>query len=98
MPVDGTLIFDTEIDRSGIQKGSNLVKSDLEKLGSKSKDVFSSKSLGGGLAALGGKLVKAFAFPKIADGLKNAAVAAVKYNAQMEAYQTNFSVMLGDEA
>ncbi|MDY2658061.1 MAG: tape measure protein [Candidatus Limiplasma sp.] len=98
MPVDGTLIFDTEIDRSGIQKGSNLVKADLEKLGTQAKDIFSSGNLASGLTALGGKLVGAFAFAKLAEGLKNAAVAAVKYNAQMEAYQTNFSVMLGDEA
>ena len=98
MPVDGTLIFDTEIDRSGIEKGSKLAKSDLEKLGTQVKDIFSSKNLTSGLADLGGKLVGAFAFAKLAKRLKNVTVAAVKYNAQMEAYQTNFSVMLGDEA
>lgn len=98
MPVDGTLIFDTEIDRSGIEKGSKLAKSDLEKLGTQVKDIFSSKNLTSGLADLGGKLVGAFAFAKLAQGLGQVATAAVKYNAQMEAYQTNFSVMLGDEA
>ena len=98
MPVDGTLIFDTEIDRSGIEKGSKLAKGDLEKLGTQVKDIFSSKNLTSGLADLGGKLVGAFAFAKLAQGLGQAATAAVKYNAQMEAYQTNFSVMLGDEA
>lgn len=98
MPVDGTLIFDTEIDRSGIEKGSKLAKSDLEKLGTQVKDIFSSKSLTSGLADLGGKLVGAFAFAKLTQGLGQVATAAIKYNAQMEAYQTNFSVMLGDEA
>lgn len=98
MPVDGTLIFDTKIDRSGIEKGSKLAKSDLEKLGTQVKDIFSSKNLTSGLADLGGKLVGAFAFAKLAQGLGQVATAAVKYNAQMEAYQTNFSVMLGDEA
>ena len=98
MPVDGTLIFDTEIDRSGIEKGSKLAKSDLEKLGTQVKDIFSSKNLTSGLADLGGKLVGAFAFAKLAQGLGQVATAAIKYNAQMEAYQTNFSVMLGDEA
>lgn len=98
MPVDGTLIFDTKIDRSGIEKGSKLAKSDLEKLGTQVKDIFSSKSLTSGLADLGGKLVGAFAFAKLAQGLGQVTTAAIKYNAQMEAYQTNFSVMLGDEA
>ena len=98
MPVDGTLIFDTEIDRSGIEKGSKLAKSDLENLGTQVKDIFSSKSLTSGLADLGGKLVGAFAFAKLAQGLGQVTTAAIKYNAQMEAYQTNFSVMLGDEA
>lgn len=98
MPVDGTLIFDTEIDRSGIEKGSKLAKSDLEKLGTQAKDIFSSKNLTSGLADLGGKLVGAFAFAKLAQGLGRVTTAAIKYNAQMEAYQTNFSVMLGDEA
>ncbi len=98
MPVDGTLIFDTEIDRSGIEKGSKLAKSDLEKLGTQVKDIFSSKSLTSGLADLGGKLVGAFAFAKLTQGLGQVATAAIKYNAQMQAYQTNFSVMLGDEA
>ena len=98
MPVDGTLIFDTEIDRSGIEKGSKLAKSDLEKLGTQVKDIFSSKNLTSGLADLGGKLVGAFAFAKLTQGLGQVATAAIKYNAQMEAYQTNFSVMLGDEA
>lgn len=98
MPVDGKLIFDTKIDRSGIEKGSKLAKSDLEKLGKQVKDIFSSKNLTSGLADLGGKLVGAFAFAKLAQGLGQVATAAIKYNAQMEAYQTNFSVMLGDEA
>lgn len=98
MPVDGTLIFDTKIDRSGIEKGSKLAKSDLEKLGAQVKDIFSSKSLTSALADLGGKLVGAFAFAKLAQGLGQVATATIKYNAQMEAYQTNFSVMLGDEA
>lgn len=98
MPVDGTLIFDTKIDRSGIEKGSKLAKSDLEKLGTQVKDIFSSKNLTSGLADLGGKLVGAFAFAKLAQGLGQVTTAAIKYNAQMEAYQTNFSVMLGDEA
>ena len=98
MPVDGTLIFDTKIDRSGIEKGSKLAKSDLEKLGAQVKDIFSSKNLTSGLADLGGKLVGAFAFAKLTQGLGQVATAAIKYNAQMEAYQTNFSVMLGDEA
>ena len=93
MPVDGTLIFDTKIDRSGIEKGSKLAKSDLEKLGTQVKDIFSSKNLTSGLADLGGKLVGAFAFAKLAQGLGQVATAAIKYNAQMEAYQTNFSVM-----
>ena len=56
MPVDGTLIFDTKIDRSGIEKGSKLAKSDLEKLGAQVKDIFSSKNLTSGLAALGKQL------------------------------------------
>ena len=98
MPVDGTLIFDTEIDRSGIEKGSKLAKSDLKKLGTQVKDIFSSKNLTSGLADLGGKLVGAFAFAKLAQRLGQVTTAAIKYNAQMEAYQTNFSVMLGDEA
>ena len=44
MPVDGTLIFDTEIDRSGIEKGSILAKSDPQKPGPQVKDIFTSNS------------------------------------------------------
>lgn len=46
-----------------------------------------------------GKLVVGSkAFTMITQGLLNAAKAGVSYNAQMEQYQTNFSVLLGDEA
>ena len=46
-----------------------------------------------------GKLVVGSkAFNMITQGLLAAAKAGVSYNAQMEQYQTNFSVLLGDEA
>ena len=45
MPVDGTLIFDTEIDRSGIKKGSKLAKSDLETVSYTHLDVYKRQSM-----------------------------------------------------
>lgn len=46
-----------------------------------------------GKAFVGSKI-----FSEIADGLWEVTKAGIEYNAQMEAYQTNFGVLLGDQA
>lgn len=46
----------------------------------------------------GKAIVGSQVFSKIADGLWEVTKAGVGYNAQMEAYETNFAVLLGDEA
>lgn len=64
------------------------------------------KSFSTGLSKGAKELVKDFAplalgykaVTKAAEGLWAATKAGVEYNAQMEAYQTNFAVLLGDEA
>lgn len=46
----------------------------------------------------GAAIVGSKAFSMITDALVDVAKAGINYNAQMEAYQTNFSVLLGDQA
>lgn len=46
----------------------------------------------------GAAIVGSKAFAKITDALISVTKAGIEYNAQMEAYQTNFGVLLGDQA
>ena len=46
----------------------------------------------------GAAIVGSKAFAKITDALIGVTKAGIEYNAQMEAYQTNFGVLLGDQA
>lgn len=46
----------------------------------------------------GAAIVGSKAFSMITDALVGVTKAGIEYNAQMEAYQTNFGVLLGDQA
>lgn len=75
---DGKVVFETEVDGSGLQQG-------IENLG---------KSVNNwGKAIIGSKILG-----KVAGAALDVAKAGVAYNAQMEAYTTNFGVLLGDQA
>ena len=75
---DGKVVFETEVDGSGLQQG-------IENLG---------KSVNNwGKAIIGSKILG-----KVAGAALDVAKAGVAYNAQMEAYTTNFTVLLGDQA
>lgn len=54
--------------------------------------------LNGTINRWGAAIVGSKAFAKITEGLIAVTKAGIEYNAQMEAYQTNFAVLLGDEA
>lgn len=73
---DGSVVFSTELDESGLKEGlSNLNKG----LGKWAK--------GAGVALAG-----------VSASLLGLAKMGMQYNSQMENYQTNFAVLLGDEA
>lgn len=78
MPVaaDGSVVFSTELDESGLKSG-------LSKLSS-----------------VGGKWAKGFGvmIGGVSTALLGLAKMGMQYNSQMENYQTNFAVLLGDEA
>ena len=73
---DGSVVFSTELDESGLKSG-------LSKLSS-----------------VGGKWAKGFgvAIGGVSTALLGLAKMGMQYNSQMENYQTNFAVLLGDEA
>lgn len=73
---DGSVVFSTELDESGLKSG-------LSKLSS-----------------VGGKWAKGFgvAIGGISTALLGLTKMGMQYNSQMENYQTNFAVLLGDEA
>ena len=78
---DGTLRYDTKIDRSGFKKGLAEIKKDALK---DSADVVSGFN----------KTAKAIALSAASIGAGIVAV-GVKYNAQMEQYNAGFTTMLG---
>ena len=78
---DGTLRYDTKVDRSGFKKGLAEIKKDALK---DSADVVSSFN----------KTAKAIALSAASIGAGIVAV-GVKYNAQMEQYNAGFTTMLG---
>lgn len=73
---DGSVVFSTELDESGLKSG-------LSKLSS-----------------VGGKWAKGFGvmIGGVSTALLGLAKMGMQYNSQMENYQTNFAVLLGDEA
>lgn len=73
---DGSVVFSTELDESGLKSG-------LRKLSS-----------------VGGKWAKGFGvmIGGVSASLLGLAKMGMQYNSQMENYQTNFAVLLGDEA
>ena len=75
---DGKVVFETEVDGSGLQGGISQLEKSVNNWG---KAIVGSKVLG-----------------KVASVALDLAKAGVSYNAQMEAYQTNFTVLLGDQA
>lgn len=75
---DGQVVFSTELDTGGVQKGIQDLDGTINKWGK---------------AIVGSKV-----FGAVAKGIVSVAKAGVEYNAQMEAYQTNFSVLLGEQA
>lgn len=77
---DGTLIFDTKIDTSNVNKGLNKLKTGLNGVDDGLKKV--QKSAVVGLGA-------------VATGLTTAGVAGVRFNAQIEQYTTTFEVFTG---
>ncbi len=78
---DGTLRYDTKVNRSGFKKGLAEIKKDALK---DSADVVSSFN----------KTAKAIALSAASIGAGIVAV-GVKYNAQMEQYNAGFTTMLG---
>lgn len=76
MAADGSVVFSTELDQSGLKNGLK------------------------NLAGVGGKFAKGFgvAIAGVSAALAGLAKMGIAYNSQMENYQTNFSVLLGDEA
>lgn len=79
---DGKVIFDTELNTTGVQTGMSQLEGSI------------GKSAGG----IVGKLAGAFSVGALVKGFADLATAGVKYNSQMESYRANFAVMLGDEA
>lgn len=73
---DGSVVFSTELDESGLKSG-------LSKLSN-----------------VGGKWAKGFGvmIGGVSTALLGLAKMGMQYNSQMENYQTNFAVLLGDEA
>ena len=78
---DGTLRYDTKVDKSGFKKGLAEIKKDALK---DSADVVSSFN----------KTAKAIALSAASIGAGIVAI-GVKYNAQMEQYNAGFTTMLG---
>lgn len=75
---DGKVVFETEVDGSGLQQGIDNLDKSVNRWG---KAVIGSKILG-----------------KVAGAALEVAKAGVSYNAQMESFTTNFTVLLGDQA
>lgn len=74
--------------------GSVIIGTELDESGLKAGLDDLNKSVNTwGAAVVGSK-----AFQAITEGLIKTAKAGIEYNAQMEDYQTNFTVLLGDEA
>lgn len=74
--------------------GSVVFTTELDAAGIKS----GLDGLSGTINKWGAAIVGSQAFAKITEGLIAVTKAGIEYNAQMEAYQTNFTVLLGDEA
>lgn len=74
--------------------GSVVFTTELDAAGIKS----GLDGLNGTINKWGAAIVGSQAFAKITEGLIAVTKAGIEYNAQMESYQTNFSVLLGDEA
>lgn len=84
MASDGSVVFSTELDTSGLKKSLNNLGSSIGKW---------TKSAGAAIAKVGAGMLAG-----VSAGLGALAKQAFDYNSQMEDYQTNFSVLLGDEA
>lgn len=76
MAADGSVVFATELDSSGLKSGLKSI------------------------AGVGGKFAKGFgiAIAGVSTAFAGLAKMGIAYNSQMENFQTNFTVLLGDEA
>lgn len=78
---DGKVVIETDIDESGAKSGMSKLGGNLKKWGSSF-----------GSAALKGTTV---AITAVGTAIAGVGAMAVKYNANMETYQTSFEVMTG---
>lgn len=84
MASDGSVVFSTGLDTSGLEKSLDNLGSSIGKW---------TKSAGAAIAKAGAGMLAG-----VSAGLGALAKQAFDYNSQMENYQTNFAVLLGDEA
>lgn len=84
MASDGSVVFSTELDTSGLKNSLNNLGSSVGRW---------TKSAGSAIAKVGTGMLAG-----VTAGLGALAKQAFDYNSQMEDYQTNFTVLLGDEA
>lgn len=84
MALDGTLVFGTEIDRSGLEKGSGEVEKLLKNLRQKLEDVFSGTNIAGKLEDWGEKLPDETAMTRMMRSIWTLRKGGVAYKNQIE--------------